>query len=613
MIARNGTPLAGRALALVPLVAVILPLAAILVAYAPRLPLWEAPDEPQRASEAYQAAGIRVDGSGPALPPLAAPDPPAAPVLWGAALRAMGAGAMPVVRPNPAFLVTTLGGRSEEAVLHGHEEQAPWPPDVRALHALRWLSAPFGALTVVAAYFTGLALFRERPGAATLAASVAWLPGFVFVAATLQPLAPAAALGSVALLAAVRLAERPGSLRWAGVGGASAGLAALCSPLGLAALPPLVAALAAAPFPPACDSSGKRTWRHLGGSAAVVIAAWALLGGWWYLGHAGEGARGILAHGSDPALARTLNAEASRVVPPQIGGHPLVQTFVGRFGWDTTRAPDWVYTGASLVVLLAAVGWLAGLAASASGGERPRRRDVDAWLVVAGAAVASLLFVAVPATMWPADAPVDGRGLLVVAPAWPALVLGGLRLLWSRRLRAAAAIAPCFLLGASLASLPGLAHPRYRVDPVWESPPSAIMTGSGRATFGGAATLFGYRVPAASVAPGTPLDVALYWGRATPRPVRFQAFVHLASPDGRPVAQKDQQPGTGWYPSELWQLRDVVEDVHRVDVPAAIPPGRYALIVGTYDLGTGVRYKVLDSSWPVAGDAVVLGSVGVGP
>jgi hypothetical protein len=63
----------------------------------------------------------------------------------------------------------------------------------------------------------------------------------------------------------------------------------------------------------------------------------------------------------------------------------------------------------------------------------------------------------------------------------------------------------------------------------------------------------------------------------------------LLDPDGRLVAQHDKQPLDGFYPTSRWLSNQPVVDEFVLQPPAGLPPGRYTLYTGLYDLASGQR------------------------
>ncbi len=99
--------------------------------------------------------------------------------------------------------------------------------------------------------------------------------------------------------------------------------------------------------------------------------------------------------------------------------------------------------------------------------------------------------------------------------------------------------------------------------------------------FGASIRLLAYDVGA--LAPGAPLPVTFTWQSLAEVDADYRVFVHLiARETGQVVAQTDEMPQHGRYPTSWWLSGEVVRDVHLLPVPADLPPSEYALRVGFY-------------------------------
>jgi hypothetical protein len=116
------------------------------------------------------------------------------------------------------------------------------------------------------------------------------------------------------------------------------------------------------------------------------------------------------------------------------------------------------------------------------------------------------------------------------------------------------------------------------------------------ANFGGQIELLGYEVEEEEGA----LVVTLQWQAVEPPMVDYTVFVHLLDGGGGMLAQHDDQPQAGAYPTSVWEVGEVVADPHRLDLPAGLP-AEYRLRVGLYRLETGERLPVVGG-----GDSVEL-------
>ena len=124
------------------------------------------------------------------------------------------------------------------------------------------------------------------------------------------------------------------------------------------------------------------------------------------------------------------------------------------------------------------------------------------------------------------------------------------------------------------------------------------------AQLGPAVELVGYDLPETAVAPGSPLEVTLYWHALQTPDRNYRVFVHLLDAKGQIVAQHDGQPQNGAYPTSVWDTGEVIADEHVLDLPADLPAGSYRLRVGWYLPDSGDRLPVTGG-----GDSVELNVV----
>jgi hypothetical protein len=91
----------------------------------------------------------------------------------------------------------------------------------------------------------------------------------------------------------------------------------------------------------------------------------------------------------------------------------------------------------------------------------------------------------------------------------------------------------------------------------------------------------------------------------------YHLFVHLVNADGKTVAQYDQQPGAGSYPTSQWTANQ--DWTESDDLPLEhVPPGSYHVEVGWYSYPDLQRIPVYADS-PGAPDGLIdLGDVNIG-
>ncbi|MBI2940162.1 MAG: hypothetical protein HYY04_06945 [Chloroflexi bacterium] len=106
--------------------------------------------------------------------------------------------------------------------------------------------------------------------------------------------------------------------------------------------------------------------------------------------------------------------------------------------------------------------------------------------------------------------------------------------------------------------------------------------------------LHGFRLVDRVLVPGGQVQGTLVWEAVRWLDRDYTVFVHLVGPPGR-VAQYDSQPRRATFPTSQWAPGELVADDFAFSIPARLSPGRYDLVVGLYELGTGRRLPVADS------------------
>ena len=121
-----------------------------------------------------------------------------------------------------------------------------------------------------------------------------------------------------------------------------------------------------------------------------------------------------------------------------------------------------------------------------------------------------------------------------------------------------------------------------------------------------AADFDGLRLSGFDLAPdppvfGAPLRLTLYWQRTGPVTRAYKVFTQVLSADDSKIAQNDAQPLLGAYPTDRWQLGEIVASSFVLPLPAGPAPGVYRLVTGLYDEATGERLHLANGD-----DRVVL-------
>ena len=109
---------------------------------------------------------------------------------------------------------------------------------------------------------------------------------------------------------------------------------------------------------------------------------------------------------------------------------------------------------------------------------------------------------------------------------------------------------------------------------------------------------------------GDTWEIDLYWQALRQISRDYTVFLHLVDQNDAIVAQIDEQPLAGDYPTHLWEIDEQVRDSHRLPLPEDLPAGEYRLRVGLYWLKTGERLPVVGSDASLT--FVTLGPIQVG-
>lgn len=131
-------------------------------------------------------------------------------------------------------------------------------------------------------------------------------------------------------------------------------------------------------------------------------------------------------------------------------------------------------------------------------------------------------------------------------------------------------------------------------DRRFQLPPGAsipVHSGVPEVSAGGLMSLLGYDFPQRLTA-GQLFPVELYWRATTPLSVSYKISVQLLDANGRLVTQHDGIPGDWGRPTMGWLPGEIIADSHPLDIPVALPPGSYSIIVAVYQEATGERLAV---------------------
>jgi hypothetical protein len=119
--------------------------------------------------------------------------------------------------------------------------------------------------------------------------------------------------------------------------------------------------------------------------------------------------------------------------------------------------------------------------------------------------------------------------------------------------------------------------------------------------------LIGLDIPHKKVTAGAELPLTLFWQALATPGKSWTVFVHLLNAEGDIVAQQDQIPGAGQFPTTGWLPNEYIADAYGLLIPTDAPPGDYLLEIGLYDTNDGTRLPVVEGG-EIVSDHIVLES-----
>lgn len=115
--------------------------------------------------------------------------------------------------------------------------------------------------------------------------------------------------------------------------------------------------------------------------------------------------------------------------------------------------------------------------------------------------------------------------------------------------------------------------------------------------------------------PGDTIQLLLRWRSLARAEESYTVFVHLIDGDNRPIMALDYTPLGGSAPTFLWIPKWLPGqhylDPYRIVLPDDLPPGRYYLEVGLYEMVSKRRLHMSDPLGNLIGDRLILGAVDI--
>jgi 4-amino-4-deoxy-L-arabinose transferase-like glycosyltransferase len=498
-------------------------------------------------------------------------------------------------RQNPHADIGVIhpDGNVNMIVHHTDLEAFPWRGTALAVHIARFFSVALGLGTIIVTYALARAVLPDYPVVALGAAALnAFLPMFLFISGSVNNDNLSNLLGNLLTLLIVLLLKAkalPTPRAYAVIGVVTG--AGLLAKLNIGFLIPLVALALLV----VCLRF--RSWRPLVVGGLVSGGLTILIAGWWYL-------RNAQLYGDPTGLNVFLEIVGRRAPPANAAQlwaerHSFTQAFWGFFGGVNVMMPEPVYL---IFNILGGLGILSAAAFLVYTLVK-RRWTLDRWLPALVTILWSVITF-ISYLRWTSETPAS-QGRLVFGALSSILMWMALGFIWwlprLARPLMMSAVAAFFGVVAVLVPFTAIA-PAYdvtRTQPpeLQESVGEFVLASFVEPDSGGMVDLMDASVGTDTMYPDDYAMVHLVWRLASPVSRDWSLFVHLVTPDGVIIGQRDIYPGNG-----LLAMTDLSEgEVWQADIAVDIPPTAYAPMalaveVGWYHLPTGDRMTMTDGS-----------------
>ena len=470
------------------------------------------------------------------------------------------------------------------SVLHDWDAEAfPWRGTALAVHVVRLFSIALGAGTVAAIYAVARLALTGRPTLHVLAVLLAaFNPMFLFITASVNNDNLVNLLSAVTLAFLLHIWRAGLTTRRIAALAVLLALASLAKLSGLALYP--VAAIAVL----GVLVREHRPWQVWARILVIVIAAWALIAGWWY-------ARNLRLYGDLFGLDRMVEIIGPRAQTPtwaELAGEfeGLRRSSWGVFGTLNLSAPDALFWYGDVLSVIALSGLLIAMV-------RARRRSEGVDWRALGLLALHALIVFVALVSWTRRTPAtQGRLLFPALGGLATLFALGLASWLPRRREYFAPLAAAPLVVAAIALPFAVIRPAYIPPPTVTGLPAGAAPVEARF---GPIELLGVRVANEPVAPGEALDVTLYWRptahTAEDMSLYVQVFGHALP--GQPdtlaeIGKVDSYPGGGLLRTTTWPLNRIYADRYLIPIAdGAQTPVQPALKIGWRRFGSGEEFS----------------------
>lgn len=493
--------------------------------------------------------------------------------------------------PHADIGIVVPDGNANMIVHRAELEQFPWQKTVLAVHIVRFFSILLGLGTILVTNQITREVFPEYPLVAVGAAAInAFLPMFLFISASVNNDNLSNLLGNLLTLMMVRLLKVKSRPHWRSYAliGVVVGCGLLAK-LNLGFWIPVFAVVLIIISIRLRDPLPVVVGGLVSGTITAVVA------GWWYW-------RNWQLYGDPTGLNVFLDIVGRRAIQANVAQlwserHSFTQSFWGFFGGVNVPMSDNVYAILNIVGFVAVVSSLVFIAYHLARHTFPMMR----WIIVAITLIWPIVTF-ISYLRWTAETPAS-QGRLIFGALSSSCLWISLGCIWFLpkpiRLVPIAAVATLLLVIAATSPFVTIA-PAYALPEIVEfdeGNPTAQFT---EPQSSGEISLVSAEVVSRNAQPDSYVEVLTTWQISEPIRRDWSLFVHLVSPEGVIIGQRDVYPGQGSLATSTLSSGQSWQNRLSVWVPsAAYTPARLSVQIGWYYLPTGERMLLSDGETTV--------------
>jgi len=488
------------------------------------------------------------------------------------------------INPHADIGVVLPDGNANMMAHRAEAEAFPWRGTVLAVHIARFFSVALGLGTVIVTYLLAREIFPDNPSVILGATALnAFLPMFLFISGSVNNDNLSNLLGNWLTLLIVRLlksAEAPNIRAYILLGAVTG--AGLLAKFNIGFLIPLVA------LGLLIISWRKRDWKPLIIGGVIAGGLTIAIAGWWYL-------RNMQLYGDPTGLNRFLEMVGKRGIPANAAQlwserHSFTQAYWGFFGGVNVPLPELVYL---IFNIIGGVGLISAVVFIVSRLRTKLKSSLNINWLAAAITIIWPVITFISYLRWTAETPAS-QGRLIFAALSSISLWMAVGLVWwlPARFRPilmgitagyfaiVAALTP-FAVIAQVYTLPE----QNRVEAV----ENRFIEPNADGSIGVQST----QIVSTQTQPESYAEIALNLQIENPVSHDWSIFVHLVTPDGVIIGQRDVYPGRGLLATSDLQAGNAWHNPIAIWIPpTAYAPMTLDVEIGWYDIKTGERMRL---------------------